>query len=99
MTKYIHKDTGAIIEVASVITGEAWEEYNPNQVEDESEKLAVEAEPIKEEVSEGIAEPEEFDLTKMTVKELKEYAKENEIELPADAKKDEIIEVIADAFN
>lgn len=96
MTKYIHKETGAIIEVASIITGEAWETLDIHH-ELEAEQHETIEEPV-EEVEEQ-PDAESFDLTKMTVKELKEYAKENEIELPADAKKDEIIEVIADAFN
>ena len=103
MTKYIHKETGTIIEFASVVTGDAWETLDIHH-ELETEQHETIEEPV-EEVEEPVEEVEEqpdaesFDLTKMTVKELKEYAKENEIELPADAKKDEIIEVIADAFN
>lgn len=98
MTKYIHKKTGAIIEIASVITGDAWELLDSYR---ESEAKAEKDETIEKPVEEieEQTDAESFDITKMTVNELKEYAKENEIELPANAKKEEIIEVIANAFN
>ena len=95
MTKYIHKGTRATIDVASVITGDAWElldELHRPEIE-----TAKEVEKPVEETEDQVV-PENFDITKMTVKELKQYAKANEIDLPSDAKKEEIVEVIANAF-
>lgn len=94
MAKYVHKETGATIDVASVVTGTAW--IPIDEVVEKKEqpiKEVIEEETVKEEPT------EEFDITEMTVKELREYAKANEIEIPSDAKKDEIIELIAAAFN
>lgn len=94
MAKYIHKETGATIDVASVVTGTAW--IPIDEVVEKKEqpiKEVIEEESVKEETA------EDFDITEMTVKELREYAKANEIEIPSDAKKDEIIELIAAAFN
>lgn len=94
MAKYVHKETGATIDVTSVVTGTAW--IPIDEVVEKKEqpiKEVIEEESIKEEPT------EEFDITEMTVKELREYAKANEIEIPSDAKKDEIIELIAAAFN
>lgn len=96
MTKYVHKETGATIDVASVITGDAWELLDSYR-DSEAEKDEAIEEPVEE--IEEQPDAESFDITKMTVNELKGYAKENEIELPANAKKEEIIEVIANAFN
>ena len=81
MAKYVHKETGATIDVASVVTGTAW--IPIDEVVEKKEqpiKEVIEEETVKEE------EPaEEFDITEMTVKELREYAKSNEIEIPSDA--------------
>ena len=94
MAKYVHRETGATIDVASVVTGTAWIPID-EVVEKKEQPIeeVIEEESVKEEPT------EEFDITEMTVKELREYAKANEIEIPSDAKKDEIIELIAAAFN
>ena len=93
--RFKNKRTGAIIEVASLITGEDWvkiEETQPKVINE----LNISEENTENEI---VEEAEDFDLTKMKVTELKKYAKDNDIEIPTEAtKKDEIIAVIAEAF-
>ena len=92
--KYINTLNGTVIDVTVPISGKYWREYTG---EKEVEEEVVTA--TKTESAQQKEENEDFDLTKMTIAELKDYAKENEIELSSDTtKKDDIIQVIADAF-
>lgn len=76
------------------VKGGDWVPY-----EKEPKAPVEEVEPVVEEPIEEETEAETFDLTAMTVDELKEYAKDNEITVPSKATKAQIIELIAEAFN
>ena len=92
--KFKNTKTGAVIDLTAPISGGNWvaigevEETKPTP----KVKPEVEIKPKQEEV-----ETDDFDLTKMTVDELKIFATENDIELSA-TKKADIIEEIAKAF-
>ena len=92
--KFKNTKTGVVIDLTAPISGGNWvaigevEETKPTP----KVKPEVEIKPKQEEV-----ETDDFDLTKMTVDELKTFATENEIELSA-TKKADIIEEIAKAF-
>ena len=92
--KFKNTKTGVVIDLTAPISGGDWvavgevEETKPTP----KVKPEVEIKPKQEEV-----ETDDFDLTKMTVDELKTFATENEIELSA-TKKADIIEEIAKAF-
>ena len=92
--KYINTKTGVVIDLTAPISGGNWvaigevEETKPTP----KVKPEVEIKPKQE-----VVETDDFDLTKMTVDELKTFATENEIELSA-TKKADIIEEIAKAF-
>ena len=92
--KFKNTKTGVVIDLTAPISGGNWvaigevEETKPTP----KVKPEVEIKPKQEEV-----ETDDFDLTKMTVDELKDYAIDNDIELTT-TKKAEIIEEIAKAF-
>lgn len=92
--KFKNTKTGVVIDLTAPISGGNWvaigevEETKPTP----KVKPEVEIKPEQEEV-----ETDDFDLTKMTVDELKDFATENDIELTA-TKKADIIEEIAKAF-
>ena len=91
--KYINTKTGVVIDLTAPISGGNWVAIG--EVEEKpTPKVKPEVE-IKQETTQ--AETDDFDLTKMTVDELKEYAIDNDIELTA-TKKADIIEEIAKAF-
>ena len=79
----------AIIDVA----GEKAEAPAPKAAPAKIDEPVKEGAPKKEEV----AAAEKPDFSKMTVAELKEYAKEHDIKLPSGARKAEIIETITNA--
>ena len=89
--KFKNTKTGVVIDLTAPISGGNWvaigevEEKPTPKVQPE-----VEIKPKQEET-------DDFDLTKMTVDELKTFATENDIELSA-TKKADIIEEIAKAF-
>lgn len=91
--KFKNTKTGAVIDLTAPISGGDWvavgevEEKPTPKVQSE-----VEIKPKEE-----VVETDDFDLTKMTVDELKIFATDNDIELSA-TKKAEIIEEIAKAF-
>ncbi|MGX7104120.1 Rho termination factor N-terminal domain-containing protein [Globicatella sanguinis] len=91
--KFINTKNGAIIDVVVPVKGGDWVPF------EEPKAPVEEVEPVVEEPLEEEPEAETFDLTAMTVEELKEYAKDNEITLPSKATKAQIIELIAEAFN
>lgn len=92
--KFKNTKTGVVIDLTAPISGGNWvaigevEETKPTP----KVKPEVEIKPKEETV-----EADDFDLTKMTVDELKTFATENDIELSA-TKKADIIEEIAKAF-
>ena len=91
--KYINTKTGVVIDLTAPISGGDWVAIG--EVEEKPTpkvKPEVEIKPKQE-----VVETDDFDLTKMTVDELKEYAIDNDIELTA-TKKADIIEEIAKAF-
>ena len=91
--KYINTKTGVVIDLTAPISGGNW--VAVGEVEEKpTPKVKPEVE-IKQE--QETVETDDFDLTKMTVDELKDYAIDNDIELTA-TKKAEIIEEIAKAF-
>ncbi|MCR8969278.1 Rho termination factor N-terminal domain-containing protein [Facklamia sp. 7083-14-GEN3] len=90
--KYINRETGIVMDFEHKISGGDWVEFNSAQ----SKSVEKVQEPKAEEPVEEVEE--DFDLTKMKVAELRDYAAENQIELPSEAKKEEIIEIIAEAF-
>ena len=91
--KYINTKTGVVIDLTAPISGGNWVAIG--EVEEKpTPKVKPEVE-IKQE--QETVETDDFDLTKMTVDELKDYAIDNDIELTA-TKKAEIIEEIAKAF-
>lgn len=89
--EYKNIKTGAIIDSSSVLLGETWIPVSEIKPTPEQKPKA------KEEVKGEVVETDDFDLTKMTVDELKTFATENDIELTA-TKKADIIEEIAKAF-
>lgn len=91
--KFRNTKNGAIIDVAVPVKGGDWVPF------EEPKAPVEEVEPVVEEPIEEEPEAETFDLTAMTVEELKEYAKDNEITVPSKATKAQIIELIAEAFN
>ena len=91
--KFKNTKTGVVIDLTAPISGGNWVAIG--EVE---EKPTPEVKPeveIKQESTQE--ETDDFDLTKMTVDELKTFATENDIELSA-TKKADIIEEIAKAF-
>ena len=91
--KFKNTKTGAVIDLTAPISGGDW--VAVGEVEEKpTPKVQSEVE-IKQESTQE--ETYDFDLTKMTVDELKDYAIDNDIELSA-TKKAEIIEEIAKAF-
>lgn len=62
-----------------------------------AEKPAKVAKPAKEETKKTAQPAADVDFTKMTVAELKDYAKEHDIKLPSGARKADIIETITNA--
>ena len=91
--KFKNTKTGAVIDLTAPISGGDW--VAVGEVEEKpTPKVKPEVE-IKQESTQE--ETYDFDLTKMTVDELKDYAIDNEIELTA-TKKADIIEEIAKAF-
>lgn len=86
--KFKNTKNGAIIDVAVPVKGGDWVPF------EEPKAPVEEVEPVVEE-----PEAETFDLTAMTVDELKAYAQDNEISIPSKATKAQIIELIAEAFN
>lgn len=62
-----------------------------------AEKPAKAAKPAKEEAKKTAQPAADVDFTKMTVAELKDYAKEHDIKLPSGARKADIIETITNA--
>lgn len=95
MPRFINTLNGSVIDVENEVSGKYWKPFEGvvEEKEETVEEVTVQEVPEVEEQS------EEFDLTKMTIAELKDYAKENDIELSSDVtKKDEIIQVISEAF-
>lgn len=91
--KFKNTKTGVVIDLTAPISGGNWVAIG--EVEEKpTPKVKPEVE-IKQETTQD--EADDFDLTKMTVDELKTYATENDIELSA-TKKADIIEEIAKAF-
>ena len=91
--KFKNTKTGVVIDLTAPISGGDW--VAVGEVEEKpTPKVQPEVE-IKQETTQD--ETDDFDLTKMTVDELKTFATENEIELSA-TKKADIIEEIAKAF-
>lgn len=89
--EYKNVKTGAIVDSSSVLLGETW--IPVSEIKPTPEQKPK----VKEEVKEEVVETDDFDLTKMTVDELKTFATDNDIELTA-TKKAEIIEEIAKTF-
>ena len=92
--KYINTKTGVVIDLTAPISGGNWVAIGEIEETKPTPKVKPEVE-IKP--KEEVVETDDFDLTKMTVDELKTFATENDIELSA-TKKADIIEEIAKAF-
>ena len=91
--KFKNTKIGVVIDLTAPISGGNWVAIG--EVEEKpTPKVKPEVE-IKQETTQD--ETDDFDLTKMTVDELKTFATENDIELSA-TKKADIIEEIAKAF-
>ncbi len=65
--------------------------------EEKPAKAAKAAKPAKEEAKKAAQPTADVDFSKMTVAELKDYAKEHDIKLPSGARKADIIETITNA--
>lgn len=65
--------------------------------EEKPAKAAKAAKPAKEEAEKAAPAKADVDFSKMTVAELKDYAKEHDIKLPSGARKADIIETITNA--
>lgn len=91
--KFRNTKNGAIIDVVVPVKGGDWVPF------EEPKAPVEEVEPVVEEPIEEEPEAETFDLTAMTVEELKEYATDNDVKVPSKATKAQIIELIAEAFN
>ena len=92
--KFKNTKTGVVIDLTAPISGGNWVAIGEVEETKPTPKVKPEVE-IKPE--EEVVEADDFDLTKMTVDELKTFATENDIELSA-TKKADIIEEIAKAF-
>ena len=92
--KFKNTKTGVVIDLTAPISGGNWVAIGEVEETKPTPKVKPEVE-IKP--KEEVVEADDFDLTKMTVDELKEYAIDNDIELTA-TKKADIIEEIAKAF-
>ena len=92
--KFKNTKTGVVIDLTAPISGGNWVAIGEVEETKPTPKVKPEVE-IK--LKEEVVETDDFDLTKMTVDELKTFATENEIELSA-TKKADIIEEIAKAF-
>lgn len=91
--KFKNTKNGSIIDVVVPVKGGDWVPFEEPKAPVEEVETVVE-EPVEEE-----PEAETFDLNEMTVDELKEYAKDNDVKVPSKATKPQIIELIAEAFN
>ena len=92
--KFKNTKTGVVINLTAPISGGDWVAVGEVEETKPTPKVKPEVE-IKP--KEEVVEADDFDLTKMTVDELKTFATENDIELSA-TKKADIIEEIAKAF-
>ena len=92
--KFKNTKTGVVIDLTAPISGGNWVAIGEVEETKPTPKVKPEVE-IKP--KEEVVETDDFDLTKMTVDELKTFATENDIELSA-TKKADIIEEIAKAF-
>ena len=92
--KFKNTKTGVVIDLTAPISGGNWVAIGEVEETKPTPKVQPEVE-IKQETTQD--ETNDFDLTKMTVDELKSYATENDIEL-TETKKADIIEEIAKAF-
>ena len=92
--KFKNTKTGVVIDLTAPISGGNWVAFGEVEETKPTPKVKPEVK-VEQKVEE--VETDDFDLTKMTVDELKTFATENEIELTA-TKKAEIIEEIAKAF-
>lgn len=83
-------------EVIDYLTEEDRQQLSKDEPKEvvQEEKVANEKEEIQEELKEEQEEPESVDLTKLTVSELKEMAKERNIEGYSKLKKAELIDVL-----
>jgi len=86
--RYKNTKTGAVIDSSFSISGENWEVFNPQVPKEETEV-------VEEEYTE-----EEINLEEMTNKELEAFAKDHDIALTSDDKKNKEtrINAIAKAF-
>ena len=92
--KFKNTKTGVVIDLTAPISGGDWVAFGEVEETKPTPKVKPEVK-VEQKVEE--VETDNFDLTKMTVDELKDYAIDNDIELTA-TKKAEIIEEIAKAF-
>ena len=92
--KFKNTKTGVVIYLTAPISGGNWVAIGEVEESKPTPKVKPEVE-IKP--KEEVVETDDFDLTKMTVDELKVFATENDIELTS-TKKADIIEEIAKAF-
>ena len=92
--KFKNTKTGVVIDLTAPISGGNWVAFGEVEETKPTPKVKPEVE-IKP--KQEVVETDDFDLTKMTVDELKTFATENDIELSA-TKKADIIEEIAKAF-
>ncbi|MBA5746580.1 hypothetical protein ACUW9Z_000888 [Aerococcus sp. 150760007-1] len=92
--KFKNTKTGVVIDLTAPISGGNWVAFGEVEETKPTPKYKPEVK-VEQKVEE--VETDDFDLTKMTVDELKDYAVDNDIELTA-TKKAEIIEEIAKAF-
>ena len=92
--KFKNTKTGVVIDLTAPISGGDWVAFGEVEETKPTPKVKPEVK-VEQKVEE--VETDDFDLTKMTVDELKDYAIDNDIELTA-TKKAEIIEEIAKAF-
>ena len=92
--KFKNTKTGVVIDLTAPISGGNWVAFGEVEETKPTPKVKPEVK-VEQKVEE--VETDDFDLTKMTVDELKTFATENEIELTA-TKKADIIEEIAKAF-
>ena len=92
--KYLNTKTGVVIDVTAPISGGYWVDFEAQKTPEPVKEVEVKAEAVEPIEEEPV---EDFDLTSMSVAELKQYAKDNDIELTG-TKKAEIIKDIALAF-
>lgn len=93
---YRHMKTGALIEPSGTISGGHWMPFeSESQEEIASEGMKVIHLEKETDSEETLVTSDDVDLDAMTIDELKEFARKNQIKINAKARKNDLVEAIA----